>query len=82
MSLPIHLFRLSLTLLLVGGALVGWLIGLDPTGSRDIAAGSSATGITAQLVAPVAVAGAQVHIRHAYVWYYPLMCSEARKTIP
>lgn len=82
MSRSIHLFRLSLTLLLVGGALLGWLFGLDPTGPRAIAAGFSATGATAQLVAPGAVAATPAHIRHVYVWYYPLMYSEARKTIP
>ncbi len=82
MSRYLHLFRLSLTLLLVGGALLGWLLGLDPTGPRAIAAGSSAAGITAPLAAPVAVAATQAHIRNVHVWYYPLMCSDARKTIP
>ena len=82
MSRSIHFFRLSLTLLLVGGALLGWLLGFDPAGPRAIAAGSAATGSAAQLVAPVAVAGTPAHIMNAHVWYYPLVCSDARKTIP
>jgi hypothetical protein len=82
MARSIHFFRLSLTLLLVGGVFLGWLLGLDPTGSRAIAAGSPAAGITAQPVAPIAMTVTQVRIRHAYVWYYPLVYSEARKTIP
>ncbi len=44
MSHSIHLVRLSLSLLLIGGTLFGWLLGFDPGGPRAIAAGSSAAG--------------------------------------